>query len=100
MEQFFLLTCYSCSFTTTMEPANQYLEHTDEEILQEFERLQPKQMYDSLIFGFLIGLMISYVLYMGVDFMILLPLIYLPFALRNARKRREVRRVLRERNLW
>lgn len=68
-----------------MELNNDYLDRSDEEIIQEFERLQPKQMYDSLIFGFLIGLMISYIMYMGVDFMILLPLLYLPIAMRIRR---------------
>jgi len=82
-----------------MDQRQDFIDHSDEEVLQEHKQLEPTQMYDSMIFGFLIGLSIVHLANNGADILIFLPLTYLPIALRNARRRRVVRQVVRERNL-
>ena len=72
---------------------------TDEALLEEAKRLKPTRIYDALIFGFLVGIAIYSTVKNSFGLLTFLPLIYLPLAARNNQKRKEVKKLLIERNL-
>ncbi|KAA3624201.1 MAG: FUSC family protein [Bacteroidetes bacterium] len=77
----------------------QLAELTDEELLQEAKNLKPTNVYDAVIFGFLIGVAIYSSVKNGLGWLTFLPLIYLPIAAKNKTKIKEVNKLLKERNL-
>lgn len=74
-------------------------ELTDEELLKEAKRMKPTKMYDTVIFGFLIGVAIYSSVKNGIGLLTFLPIIYLPVANKNNAKRKELENLLKERDL-
>ena len=76
-----------------------YSELTDEELLQRAKTMKKTKIYDAVIFGFLVGIAIFSTVKNGIGLFTLLPLIYPPVAANNKKKREELGRLLKERNL-
>ena len=74
-------------------------ELTDEELLQEAKKTKSTTIYDSLIFGVLIGIAIYGSVKNGLGFITFIPLIYIPIAAKNKTKNKELQKLLKERNL-
>ena len=72
---------------------------TDKELLQKAKAMKPYQIYDAVIFGILIGIATYSTVKNGWDLLTFLPLVYLPIAAKNKVKKKEVDRLLKERNL-
>uniref|UniRef100_UPI00404A925C hypothetical protein n=1 Tax=Fulvivirga sp. TaxID=1931237 RepID=UPI00404A925C len=72
---------------------------TDEELLQEAKNMKPTKVYDSTIFGVLVGIAIYSSVANGFGLLTFLPLVYIPIANKNKTKRKEVERLLKERGL-
>lgn len=74
-------------------------ELTDEELLEAAKKIKPTKLYDSVIFGVLIGIAIYSTVTNGFDLLTFLPLVYLPVAGKNKAKQKEMDQLLRNRNL-
>ncbi len=74
-------------------------ELTDEELLKAAKTMKPTKMYDAAIFGFLVGVAIYSTVKNGFGLLTFLPLIYLPVAGRNKKKRDELEKAMQERGL-
>lgn len=72
---------------------------TDEELLQEAERYKKYKIYDAVIFGALVGIAIYSSVTNGFGLLTFLPLVYLPAVGKNNAKRKELEKLLEERNL-
>ena len=72
---------------------------SDEELLQKAKAMKSYQVYDSVIFGMLIGIATYSTVKNGLDLLTFLPLVYLPIAAKNKVKKKEVDQLLKERNL-
>lgn len=78
---------------------NKQAAFTDEELRQEAKKYKPTQLYDAVIFGLLIGIVTYSAINNGLGLFTFLPLLYLPVAARNKKKRDELERMLKERGL-
>lgn len=74
-------------------------EYTDEELLAEVEQTKPYKTYDSGIFGFLVGVALWATVTKGLGLLTLLPLIYLPIAGKNRKRRQALLEELDNRGL-
>lgn len=74
-------------------------ELTDEDLLQEPKKIKPTNIYDAVIFGILIGIAIYSSVNNGFGLLTFLPLVYVPMAVKNKAKNRELEKLLKERNL-
>lgn len=74
-------------------------ELTDEELLQESRRNKPTNIYDAIIIGVLIGIAIYTSVKNGFGLLTFLPLVYVPIAVKNQAKNKELEKLLKERNL-
>lgn len=74
-------------------------ELSNEELLLEVKRIKPVKIYDAVIFGCLIGIAIYSSVKNGFGLLSFLPLVYLPIASKNNAKRKELEKLLKERNL-
>lgn len=74
-------------------------ELTDEELLEAAKKIKPTKLYDSVIFGVLIGIAIYSTVTNGFDLLTFLPLVYLPVAGKNKAKQKEMDQLLSNRNL-
>ncbi len=81
-----------------MKPKN-LAELKDEELLQKAKKNKLTNLYDAIIFGFLIGVAIYSSVKNGFGLLTFLPLVYLPVAAKNKIQNKEVERLLKERNL-
>ncbi len=72
---------------------------TDKELLQEAKRIRSTKLYDAVIFGVLIGITTYSSVVNGFGLLSFLPLIYVPVAIKNKTKNKEVEELLTERNL-
>jgi hypothetical protein len=72
---------------------------SDEELLREVKKMKSYKLYDSLIIGFLIGISIYSIIKNGFGLLTFLPLIYMPVAARNNKKRTALNGQLEERGL-
>lgn len=72
---------------------------TDKELLQEAKRIRSTKLYDAVIFGVLIGIAIYSSVVNGFGLLSFLPLIYVPVAIKNKTKNKEVKELLTERDL-
>ena len=72
---------------------------TDEELLQRAKESNRYKLYDSVIFGFLVGVAIYSTVMNGFGWLTFLPLVYLPVAGKNNARRKELEELLKERNL-
>lgn len=77
----------------------QLSELTDEELLHEAKTLKPTKVYDAAIVGVLIGIAIYSSVANGFGLLTFLPFVYLPIAAKNKVKLKELKSVLKERNL-
>jgi len=74
-------------------------ELTDEELLQEAKKIKSTNLFDSVIFGFLIGIAIYSSVKNGFGLLTFLPLVYIPIAAKNMNKNKELKKHLKERKL-
>lgn len=74
-------------------------ELTDEKLLEEAKKNKSTKRYDALIFGVLIGIAAYSFIRNGFGFLIFLPLLYVPIAVKNKIKNEELENLLKERNL-
>ncbi|UTW65488.1 FUSC family protein [bacterium SCSIO 12643] len=74
-------------------------ELSDEELLQEAQKMKPTGIYDALIIGLLIGVSLYSIYKNGLGLLTLLPLVYIPIATKNKLKVKEINDLLKERNL-
>lgn len=74
-------------------------ELSDEELLQEAERMKPTRIYDAVIIGVLIGISVYSSTVNGFGLLSYLPVVYLPISARNATKRKKLKKLLEERNV-
>jgi len=81
-----------------MKPKN-LAELKDEELLQEAKKNKLTNLYDAIIFGFLIGVAIYSSVKNGFGLLTFLPLVYVPVAAKNKNQKKKVERLLKERNL-
>jgi len=72
---------------------------TDEELLQEAKKMKLTKLYDAGIVGFLAGVAIYSTVTNGFGLLTFLPLVYVPIAGRNNKKRKELEKQLKARNL-
>lgn len=76
-----------------------FLGLTDEQLQKETRSIKPTKLYDSLIVGLLIGISIYSIIKKGFGLLTFLPLLYLPIATKNRKRREELEKVMEERNL-
>jgi len=81
-----------------MKPKN-LAELKDEELLQEAKKNKLTNLYDAIIFGFLVGVAIYSSVKNGFGLLTFLPLVYVPVAAKNKNQKKKVERLLKERNL-
>jgi len=74
-------------------------ELTDDELLLEAKKAKSIKLYDSVIFGILIGIAIYSTVNNGLGLLTFLPLVYIPIAAKNKKKNKELEKLLKERNL-
>lgn len=74
-------------------------EFTDDELLAEAARMKKYKTYDAVIVGFLIGVSIYSIINHGFGLLTFLPLVYLPIAGKNNKKRQSIQKQLQERGL-
>lgn len=74
-------------------------ELTNEELLQEAKKIKSTNIYDAVIFGFLIGVAVYSAVKNGFGLLSFLPLIYIPISVKNKAKHKELERLLKERDL-
>ena len=78
---------------------NKLAELTDEELLQEANKSKYTNVYDAIILGILIGIATYSSVKNGFGLLTFLPLVYVPIAVRNKTKNKELEKLLKERNL-
>lgn len=74
-------------------------EFSDEELLDEAKKAKANPIFDSVIFGFLIGVAIYSISNHGFGLLTFLPLAYIPVVNIKMKKVKELEVLLRERNL-
>jgi len=74
-------------------------EFTDEELLHEAKKTKNYRIYDSVIVGFLAGAAIWSTVKNGLGLLTFLPIVYIPIAGKNNKRRKELERLLEERQL-
>lgn len=72
---------------------------TNEELLQEANKIKSGKIMDAAIFGFLIGVAVYSTVRNGFGLLTFLPLIYIPIAAKNKIRNKEVERLVKERGL-
>lgn len=72
---------------------------TNEELLQEAKKIKSTTIFDAAIIGFLIGVAVFSVVKKGFGLLTFLPLVYIPIAVKNKAKNKELEKLLKERNL-
>lgn len=72
---------------------------TNEELLQEAKKGKSTNIIDAVIIGFLIGIAIFSAVKNGVGLLSFLPLVYIPIAVKNRTKNKELKKLLQERSL-
>ncbi|MBD8489767.1 FUSC family protein [Echinicola sp. CAU 1574] len=72
---------------------------TDKELLVEAKKMKSTKIYDAALFGLLVGIAIYSSLVNGFGLLTFLPLVYLPIAGKNKAKARDLKQILKERNL-
>lgn len=72
---------------------------TNEELLQKAKTMKPYKIYDSVIFGMLVGIATYSAVKNGFGLLTFLPLFYLPIAAKNKANKKAVDNLLKERNL-
>ena len=72
---------------------------TDEQLLKHAKLMKKTKIYDAVIVGFLAGVAIYSTVNNGFGLLTFLPLVYIPIAGRNNKKRTAVEAVLKERGL-
>ncbi|MBV4359678.1 hypothetical protein [Pinibacter aurantiacus] len=75
------------------------VELTNDELLQEAKKIKSTAIFDAVIIGFLIGVAAFSVVKKGFGLLTFLPLIYIPIAVKNKAKSKELEKLLKERNL-
>lgn len=61
--------------------------------------MKPTNLYDAVIFGFLVGIAIYSSVKNGFGLLTFLPLVYVPIAAKNKAKNKELANLLKERDL-
>lgn len=74
-------------------------ELTDEELSEQAKKNKSYKIYDAVIFGFLIGVAIYSTVKNGLGLLSFLPLVYLPIAAKNRKRRMEIDELMKERKL-
>ncbi len=74
-------------------------ELTGEELSEQARKNKSYKIYDAVIFGFLIGVATYSAVKNGPGLLSFLPLVYLPIAAKNKKRRTEIDQLLKERNL-
>ncbi len=74
-------------------------ELTDEELSEQARKNKSYKIYDAVIFGFLIGVAIYSTVKNGLGLLSFLPLVYLPIAAKNRKRRMEIDELMKERKL-
>ncbi|HOX81563.1 MAG TPA: FUSC family protein [Chryseolinea sp.] len=74
-------------------------ELTNEELLGEAKKTKSSKIFDALAIGLLVGIAIYSSITNGIGLITFLPLVYIPIAARNNIKRKELEKLLKERNL-
>ncbi len=72
---------------------------SDEELKQEVKKGKQRNLYDAVFLGVLIGIAAYSSVKNGLGLLTFLPLVYLPIAVKNNKKTKEVDKLLKERNL-
>lgn len=72
---------------------------SDQDLLQQVARAKSGKTYDSVIFGFLVGLSIYSILNHGFGLLTFLPLLWLPVINRNSKKRKALEEEMEKRGL-
>ncbi len=76
-----------------------FAELTDKELLKEAKNIKSINIYDSLIWGVLIGIALYSTIKNGFGLLTFLPLLFAPISVKNKTKIKELKRLLKERNL-
>lgn len=71
----------------------------NEELLKQSDRAKSGKTYDSVIFGFLVGVSIYSILNHGFGLLTFLPLLWLPVINRNSKKRKALEEEMEKRGL-
>lgn len=74
-------------------------ELNDEALLRQSEKMRSTKLYDSTIIGFLVGVAIYSTFTNGFGLLTFLPLVYLPIAGKNQKKRSDLKNQLADRGL-
>lgn len=74
-------------------------ELNNEELLKQADRAKSGKTYDSVIFGFLVGVSIYSILNHGFGLLTFLPLLWLPVINRNSKKRKALEEEMEKRGL-
>ncbi|WP_372756703.1 FUSC family protein [Mariniflexile sp.] len=72
---------------------------SDEALLKEARKHKSTKLYDAIIIGLLVGIAIYSAAKNGLGWLSLLPLVYMPIALKNNAKNKALETLLKERNL-
>jgi hypothetical protein len=78
---------------------NDIKELNDEALLKQAEKMKSTKLYDSTIIGFLVGVAIYSTFANGFGLLTFLPLVYLPIAGKNQKKRSDLKNQLADRGL-
>ncbi|MBL4746829.1 MAG: hypothetical protein JKY08_10730 [Flavobacteriaceae bacterium] len=74
-------------------------ELTDEELLEKAKTSKQKNLFDAVLIGVLIGISLYSIYTNGFGLLTFIPLIYIPIAVRNNAEIKELKKLLKERNL-
>jgi hypothetical protein len=72
---------------------------SDEELKQEVKKGKQTNLYDAVFLGVLIGIAAYSSVKNGFGLLTFLPIVYLPIAVKNNKKTKELEKLLKERNL-
>lgn len=72
---------------------------TDEELITRAKQIKKTRLYDTVIFGFLMGIAIYSSVVNGFGLLTFLPLVYIPIAAKNKATIKTLDKLLQERNL-
>ena len=74
-------------------------ELTDKELLEKAKTSKQTNLFDAGLIGLLVGISLYSIYNNGLGLLTFLPLIYIPIAVRNNAKIKELNKLLKERNL-
>lgn len=76
------------------------LELSEEEFQVAAKKIKSSKVYDSIFFGFLIGVAIYSTVKNGFGLLTFLPLVYIPISAKNKKKRDELDQIIKDRKKY